>query len=59
MFGIIAINRGMWGISACVQHDGKPELYPTREAAEAAADRYNRQQSPVNRFTDYFVEEYK
>ena len=34
MFGIIAINRGMLGISAWVQHDGKPELYPTREAAD-------------------------
>lgn len=59
MFGIIAINRGMWGTSAWVQYDGKPELYPTREAAEAAADRYNRKQPPVNRFTDYFAEEYK
>ena len=32
---------------------------PDPEAAEAAADRYNRQQGPVNRFTDYFAEEYK
>lgn len=59
MFCVIAINRGMWGTSSVVTREGRPELYPTRQEAEEAADRLNRSQGPVNRFTDYFAEEYR
>lgn len=58
MYGILAINRGMWGTSAWVTHEGTPKLYTTRQEAEEAAERMNRSQGPVNRFTDYFAEEY-
>ena len=58
MFGIVVTNRGLWGITTWVKRDGKPILHETREEAEAAAERYNKAQGPVNRFNEYYAQEY-
>lgn len=60
MFGILVINRGMWGGSAWVKgEDGRDLRYASREEAQREADRLNAAQGPVNRFSEYFAEEYR
>ena len=59
MYGILARNRGMWGCTVwCTTEDNKPELYATKEEAQRVAKERNDRQV-INRFTDYFAEEYK
>ena len=58
MFGIIAINRGMWGITSWVTENRQIVLFNTMEEAEDEAERLYKLQGPVNRFTDYFACEY-
>ena len=58
MYGIIVKNIGMRGCTSWCTRDGQPELYETRAEAEKVALEYNNRQSPVNRFNEYFAEEY-
>lgn len=56
MWGIIARNRGMWGISTWCKKYGEIELFETKEEAQKVADKWNGDR--INRFTEYFVSEY-
>lgn len=58
MYGIMVRNTGMWGCSTWCKRDGEVELYETKEEAERAAEAYNNRQGRVNRFNDYWAEEY-
>ena len=58
MYGIIAKNTGMWGITTWCHNGDKVELYATKEEAQKVATQRN-QQSIINQFTQYFAEEYK
>lgn len=56
MWGIIARNRGMWGITTWCRKHGEIQLFETKEEAQKVADELNGVM--INRFTDYFVSEY-
>ena len=58
MYGIMVRNTGMWGCTTWCHHDGKIESYPTREEAQAVADKYNGE-NRINNFNHYFVRELK
>ena len=58
MYGIMVRNTGMWGCTAWCKRDGEVELYATKEEAERVAEARNKRQGPVNRFNDYWAEEY-
>ena len=47
----------MWGAmeSWCVDRDGTPLQFDTKEQAQEAADGMNARQSPVNCFQQYFA----
>ena len=57
MYGIMVRNTGMWGCTTWCHHDGEIESYPTREEAQAVADKYNRSGGYINNFNYYFVKE--
>ena len=59
-FGILAINRGMWGGATrwCKGADGKPLLFDTYAEACAEAEKYRREAGPINNFTSSFPQEY-
>lgn len=60
MYGIMVRNTGMWGCTTWCQHDGEIETYPTKEEAQAVADRYNgKGEIRINNFNHYFVKELK
>lgn len=58
MWGIMAINRGMWGISTWCMSNNQVELFETKEEAQKVADERNNAQV-INRFTNYVVRRYK
>lgn len=56
-WGIIAVNRGMWGFQSwCKTINGDILLFDTQEEAQTVADKYN--EPRINNFTQYFVEKY-
>lgn len=58
MYGILAHNRGMWGMTVWCVKDGKPELFATMEEAQKVAKERNDRQI-INRFTDYYVADFE
>ena len=58
MYGILVINRGMWGIKSWCKQNGKVMLFDSKEEAEKIAEKYNESQGPVNSFNEYFAKRY-
>ena len=58
MYGIVAVNRGMWACESwCKDESGEILSFETEAEAQKVADKYN-SRSHVNNFTQYFVEKF-
>ena len=55
MYGVLAKNRGMWGITTLCMKDGKTLCFKTKEEAQKVCDEYNSDRPVINNFTEYFV----
>jgi len=59
MWGIWAINRGMWGYATWCKKNGEIELYRTMQEAQKVVDQRNSKRPLVNNFTQYFAMKYE